>query len=352
MNIDQQKLDELMLRAVGDLSAGYAGVMVSLGHKLGLYTAMHGAGPLTAAEVARRAGCNERYVREWLHAQVAGRYVDYHPVSGSFELTPEQALVLADASSPTFLPPAWQVPASMWFDEEKSLAAFRSGEGVAWGDHDTRLFCGSAAFYRNTYRGNLVQHWLPALDGVVEKLERGAVVADVGCGHGHSSILLAQAFPRAHVHGYDVHAGSLDEARVLADEAGVRDRVHFVEARAVGYAGPRFDLICFFDCLHDMGHPLAAVSHAKSSLAPGGTVMVIEPFANDRLEDNINPVARIYYAASTTLCCAHAMSEQGTHVLGAQAGERRIARLFQQAGFQHFRRAAETPFNLVFEARV
>ncbi len=351
MSINQTKLDDLVLRAVGDLSGGYAGVMMSLGHKLGLYSAMYGAGPLTPAEVARRAGCHERYVREWLHAQVAGLYVDYDAVSGKFELTPEQALVLADASSPTFMPLAWQVPASMWFDEEKSLAAFRSGDGVAWGEHDERLFCGSAAFYRNTYRGNLVQHWLPALDGVTERLERGAVVADVGCGQGHSSILLAQAFPHTRVHGYDVHAGSLAEASVLAEEAGVEDRVHFAEARASDYAGQNFDLICFFDCLHDMGHPLAAVSHAKAALAPGGTVMVIEPFANDSLENNINPVARIYYAASTTLCCAHAISERGTHVLGAQAGEQRIAQIFHEAGFQYFRRAAETPFNLVFEAR-
>lgn len=351
MTINQQKLDDLVLRAIGDLSAGYAGVMVSLGHKLGLYAAMHGAGPLTAGEVARRAGCHERYVREWLHAQVAGRYVDYDAVSGSFELTPEQALVFADADSPTFMPLAWQVPASMWFDEDKSLAAFRSGEGVPWGAHDKRLFCGSASFYRNTYRSNLLQNWLPALDGVVARLESGAKIADVGCGHGHSSILLAQAFPHTQVHGFDVHAGSLAVARVLAEEAGVENRVHFKEARSDSYPGGNFDLVCFFDCLHDMGHPLAAASHAKSVLAPGGTVMVIEPFANDRLEDSINPVARIYYAASTTLCCAHAMSERGTHVLGAQAGEKQIAQIFQDAGFRHFRRAAATPFNLVFEAR-
>jgi len=349
--IDQNRLQTFLERAVGDLSAGYGGVMVSLGSKLGLYKALSGAGPVSARELAARAGCAERYVREWLNAQAAGGYVEYHAVSDTYELTPEQALVLADEDSPVYIPNAWQVPASMWFDEDKAIEAFRTGKGVAWGDHDGRLYCGVAAFYRNAYRGSLVSEWLPALDGVVEKLEAGSTVADVGCGHGHSSILMAAAFPDSRFHGFDVHAASIAEARRNAQAAGVADRVRFDIGRAADYAGRDFDLICFFDCLHDMGDPLAAARHAYDALAPDGTVMLIEPFANDRVEDNRSAVARLYYAASTTLCCAHAISEGGHLVLGAQAGEARLAEVFRKAGFTHFRRAAETPFNLILEVR-
>lgn len=349
--IDQTKLETFLERAVGDLSAGYGGVMVSLGSKLGLYKALAGAGPVSAKELAARADCAERYVREWLNAQAAGGYVEYHAVSDTYELTPEQALVLADEDSPVYIPNAWQVPASMWFDEHKAIEAFRTGKGVAWGDHDGRLYCGVAAFYRNAYRGSLVSEWLPALDGVVDKLEAGITVADVGCGHGHSSILMAEAFPNSRFHGFDVHAASVDEARRNAKQAGVAERVSFDLARAADYPGRGYDLICFFDCLHDMGDPLAAARHAFDALAPDGTVMLVEPFANDRVEDNRSAVARLYYAASTTLCCAHAISEGGRLVLGAQAGEARLAEVFRKAGFTRFRRAAETPFNLILEAR-
>lgn len=349
--IDQTKLETFLERAVGDLSAGYGGVMVSLGSKLGLYKALAGAGPVSAKELAARADCVERYVREWLNAQAAGGYVEYHAVSDTYELTPEQALVLADEDSPVYIPNAWQVPASMWFDEHKAIEAFRTGKGVAWGDHDGRLYCGVAAFYRNAYRGSLVSEWLPALDGVVDKLEAGITVADVGCGHGHSSILMAEAFPNSRFHGFDVHAASVDEARRNAKQAGVAERVSFDLARAADYPGRGYDLICFFDCLHDMGDPLAAAQHAFDALAPDGTVMLVEPFANDRVEDNRSAVARLYYAASTTLCCAHAISEGGRLVLGAQAGEARLAEVFRKAGFTRFRRAAETPFNLILEAR-
>jgi len=349
--IDQSKLDSFLGRAVGDLSAGYGGVMVSLGAKLGLYKAMAGAGPLSAAELAARAGCAERYVREWLNAQVAGGYLDYHAVSDTYELSPEHAMVLADEESPYFIPNAWQVPASMWFDEEKAIDAFRTGKGISWGDHDGRLYCGVAAFYRNAYKGSLVSQWLPALEGVVAKLEAGITVADVGCGHGHSSILMAQAFPRSRFYGFDTHPASIDEARRNAVAGGVAGRAAFEVARAADYPGKGYGLICFFDCLHDMGDPVAAARHAAEVLAPDGTVMLVEPFANDRVEDNVSPVARLYYAASTTLCCAHAISEGGHLVLGAQAGEARLAEVFRKAGFTHFRRAAETPFNLILEAR-
>lgn len=350
--IDSAKLDALVSRAFGDLSAGYGGVMISIGNRLGLYKALAGAGRLSARELAARADCAERYVREWLNAQVAGGYVAYHPTGNTYELTPEQALVLADEDSPVFFPNAWAVPASMWADEEKAVEAFRTGKGIPWGDHDGRLACGVAAFYRNAYKASLVPEWLPALDEVVDKLKSGARVADIGCGHGHSTVLMAQAFPASEFHGFDNHQKSLDEARTVAAEVGVSERTKFAAARADNYIGKGYDLICFFDALHDMGDPVAAAAHAAKALSPDGTVMLVEPFANDRVEDNISPVARMYYAASTTICCAHAISDGGHLVLGAQAGEARLADVFRKAGFTRFRRAFETPFNLVLEARL
>jgi SAM-dependent methyltransferase len=349
--IDQAKLDAFATRALGDLAAGYTGVMISLGTKLGLYKALAGAGPLSAKELAKRTGCTERYVREWLNAQAAGGYLGYHAVSDTYELSPEQAMVLADEDSPLYVPHAWNVPASMWFDEPKAIEAFRSGRGVAWGEHDTRMSCGSAAFFRNGYRANLVSQWLPALDGVAAQLEAGIAVADVGCGHGHSTALLAEAFPKSRFFGFDTHTGSIEEARRLAAAAGVTERVDFSVARATDYPDRRYGLICFFDTLHDLGDPVAAARHAAESLAPGGTVMLVEPFANDHVEDNLSLVGQLYYAASSVICCAHAISEGGHLVLGAQAGQARLAQVFRKAGFTHFRRAAETPFNLIFEVR-
>jgi len=349
--VDQTRLETFVNRAVGDLACAYGGVMVSLGHKLGLYKALAGAGPVSAGELVSRTGCAERYVREWLDSQAAAGYVDYHAASGTYELTPEQAMVLADEDSPVFIPPAWNVPASMWFDEEKTLEAFRTGHGVAWGEHDARMSCGVAAFYRNGYRASLVPQWLPALDGVVERLAAGIEVADIGCGHGHSTVLMAQAFPKSRFHGFDAHAASIEAARRNAVAAGVSARASFERSDATHYADRRYGLICFFDCLHDLGNPEAAARHAAAVLAPGGTVMLVEPFAHDRTEQNFNVVGRLYYSASTTICCAHAISEGGHQVLGAQAGEARLAEVFRKAGFTHFRRAAETPFNLIFEAR-
>lgn len=350
-SIDGDKLNAFISRALGDLSAGYAGVMISIGNRLGLYKALAGTGPLSSRELAARSHCAERYVREWLGSQVAGGYIEYHAVSDTYELTPEQAFVLADEDSPAFLPTAWSVPASMWFDEEKALEAFRSGKGVAWGDHDGRLHCGVAAFYRNAYRASLVSEWLPALEGVVGKLRAGAVVADVGCGHGHSTTLMARAFPASKFIGFDTHAPSVAEAERAAREAALGN-VSFEKASADGYPAGGYDLICFFDCLHDMGDPVAVAAHAAHTLAPGGSVMLVEPFAGDRVQDNISPVARMYYAASTTICCAHAVSDGGQLVLGAQAGEARLADVFRKGGFKRFRRAAQTPFNLILEARI
>lgn len=351
MTVNQQKLDALVGRLIGEISAGYGGVMVGLGDKLGLYKAMAGAGPVSSQEVARRSGCAERYVREWLNSQVAGGYVDYRPASRTYELTAEQATVLADELSPVFLPHAWQIVASMWADEAKTLAAFKSGRGVSWGEHDERLFCGIAAFYRNAYSASLVEDWLPMLSGVTEKLERGAMVADIGCGHGHSTVLMAKAFPESRFWGFDTHEDSIAIARRVARAAGVEDRVAFEVEKADTYPRRGYDLVCFFDCLHDMGRPAEAARHAASAMAEDGTLMLVEPFAGDRVEDNINAVGRLYYAGSTTMCCAHAISENGTHVLGAQAGPGQLEAILRSAGLGTVRRAMETPFNLIIEAR-
>ena len=341
--IDQEKLGAFVNRALGDIAAGYTGVMISLGDKLGRYRALAGAGPLSSKEVAKRSRCAERYVREWLNAQAASGYLVYHAISDTYELLPEQAFVLADTESPVYLPPAWNVPASMWFDEDKALEAFRTGKGIAWGDHHERLACGVAAFYRNGYKASLVPQWLPALDGVVERLEQGIDVADIGCGHGHSTLLMAEAFPNSRFFGFDNHDASLAAARKNAKPG---QRADFSLARAQNYPG-KYDLICFFDTLHDLGDPVGAAKHAAEALAPGGTIMLVEPFAHDHTEDNMSQVAQLYYSASSVICCAHAISEGGSLVLGAQAGEARLAEVFRQAGFTHFRRAAETPFNLV-----
>lgn len=349
--LDMAKVETFTMRAIGDVTAGYTGVMVSLGHKLGLYKALAGAGPLSAKELARRADCAERYVREWLNAQAAGGYLGYHALSDTYELSAEHALVLADEDSPVFIPNAWEVPAAMWFDEPLALQAFRSGGGVAWDAHDARMSCGVAAFYRNGYRASLVPQWLPALDGVVAQLEAGIAVADIGCGHGHATLLMARAFPNSSFHGFDPHGPSLEAARRNAAAAGVGERVALATARATDYPDRRYGLICFFDTLHDLGDPVAAARHAAATLAPGGTVLLVEPFAHDRVEDNLSPVGQLYCSGSCLICCAHAIAEGGTLVLGAQAGPRRLADVFRKAGFTHFRLAAQTPFNLVFEIR-
>jgi SAM-dependent methyltransferase len=349
--LDEARLNAFLERAMNDLAAGYGGVMVSLGHRLGLYRAMAGAGPVSSQELAHRTGCAERYIREWLNSQVAGHYVVFHPASETYELPAEHAPILADEESPLCLAPAWEVPASMWLDQERTMEVFRSGEGVPWSAHNERLYCGVAAFYRNAYKAQLVPLWLPAITGAVEKLRAGALVADVGCGHGHSTILMAQAFPKSRFHGFDNHTGSIEAARKNARAAGVADRITFSLATAKDYPAAPYNLICFFDCLHDMGDPVGAAAHALSALAPDGTLMVIEPFAHDALEKNSGPVARMYYTASTTLCCPHSRSEEVGLALGAQAGPARLSHVFMKAGFTHFRVAQENPFNLILEIR-
>lgn len=352
MQLNEQKLEKFVHQAFADLSVTTSGVMVSIGHRLGLYRAMMDAGPLSADELAKRTEYAPRYVREWLNSQVASGYLDYDPVKQTYELGPEQAMVLANSDSPVFMAPAWQVSASMWADEDAALAAFRSGNGVAWGAHDERLYCGTAAFFRNGYRQSLVENWLPALEGVVDKLERGASVADIGCGYGHSTVLMAKAFPKSKFFGYDTHTRSIDAACEIASEAKVSENTRFETASAKGFPDEQFDLVCYFDCLHDMGDPLGAACHARSCLKDDGTVLLVEPMAGDEVEDNINPVGRMFYSASTTICCAHSLSEDVGTALGAQAGEKRLREIFQQAGFSRFRRATQTPFNMILEARV
>jgi SAM-dependent methyltransferase len=348
--LDQARLEAFSDQFFGDLSASYGGVMISLGSRLGLYEALDGAGTVTAAELAEKTDCAERYVREWLNSQVAAGYIEYDAGADGYSLPPEHAAVIADTESPTYMAPAYNVVASMWDGEDRALNAFRTGDGVAWGEHHHRLFCGVAAFYRNAYRAALVPEWLPALDGVIDQLERGAKVADVGCGHGHSTLLMAEAFPNSRFVGIEPHPESVEAARQNASEAGVGDRVQFVLGTATDYAEQDFDLICFFDCLHDMGDPVGAARHARGALAEGGTVMLVEPNAADSVEDNVGPIGRVYYSASTSLCTAHAISEGGD-ALGAQAGEARLAQVFAEAGFGHWRRASESPFNLILEAR-
>jgi len=351
MAVQERTTEAFAEQALTDLAASYGGVMVSTGHRLGLYRALAGHGPLSSLELAARTGCEERYVREWLNSQVASGYLAYHDESETYELPAEHAPVLADEDSPLFLPAAFDVPASMWFDQERTLEVFRTGEGVPWGEHDERLQCGVAAFYRNAYRAALVPEWLPALDGVVEKLEQGARVADVGCGHGHSTILMASAFEHSRFVGFDTHDASLEAARVNAEAAGVADRVDFQRADAGSYPAADYDLICFFDTLHDLGDPVGAARRAYEALAEDGTLMVVEPFAGDTVPDNLGPVGRLYYSASTTICVAHSRSEDVGLALGAQAGPARLTAVFSEAGFRSVRTAHETPFNIVLEAR-
>jgi SAM-dependent methyltransferase len=351
MAVEERTTEAFVERVFTDLAACYSGVMVSTGHRLGLYRALAGRGPTSSVELAARAGCDERYVREWLNSQVAGGYLAYHEESETYELPSEHVPVLVDEDSPTFLPPAFEIPAAMWFDQERTLEAFRTGGGVRWDDHDGRLHRGVSVFYRNAYSAALVPEWLPALEGVVDKLQRGGRVADVGCGHGHSTVLMASAFERSRFVGIDTHDASIEAARTNAGAAGVADRADFQRADAGSYSGTGFDLICFFDSFHDLGDPVGAARRAYEALADDGTVMVVEPFAGDAVTDNIGPIGRLYYSASATVCVPHSRSEDVGLALGAQAGPARLADVFREAGFTSIRRAYETPFNIVLEVR-
>jgi SAM-dependent methyltransferase len=350
MQIDQAKLEQFLAQVVGELGAAMNAALVLIGEKLGLYKAMAGAGPMTAAELARKTSTDERYVREWLSAQAAGGYVTYDPASQVFELPNEQAFALAMEDSPAYLPGAFHIVSSVLKDEPKLVEAFRTGEGVGWDEHDVSLFEGTEKFFRPNYAANLVSSWIPSLDNVDEKLKRGARVADVGCGHGASTILMARAYPNSHFVGFDYHGPSVGWARRAAAKAGTKNAT-FEVATAKDFHGAKYDLVAFFDCLHDMGDPVGAASHVREMLKPEGAWMIVEPFANDKLEDNLNPAGRLFYSASTMICTPASRAQEVGLCLGAQAGEARMRKVVMEGGFSKFRRATETPFNLVYEAK-
>ena len=348
---DQAKLDEFVGKMLNDMGAVATGAMVLIGDKLGLYKALAEGGALAPAELAARTGAAERYVREWLAAQAAAGYVQYRPETGTYAMTTEQAMVLADDTSPAFMAGGFEVFASMFNDEPKISEAFRSGRGVGWHEHSPCLFRGIERFFRTGYAVHLVQEWLPALAGVPGKLVRGAKVADVGCGHGASTIIMARAFPNSSFTGFDSHGPSVERARAAAREAGVEQNCRFAVADAKSYPGKDYDLVAVFDCLHDMGDPTGAAKHVRQSLGADGTWLIVEPYANDTVEGNLNPVGRIYYAASTMLCVPASLSQEVGLALGAQAGEARLREVVMAGGFTRFRRATATAFNLVLEAR-
>jgi SAM-dependent methyltransferase len=349
--LDPDKLMAFVFRAVGEVGATLNTALVVMGDKLGLYRAMAGAGPLTPSELAERAGIAERYAREWLNAQAAGEFVEYDPDSGRYTLPAEQAVALTDESSPAYLPGFFQIALGSVLDSPRITEASKTGAGIGWHDHVSDVHEGCERFFRPGYNANLLSSWLPAFDGVVAKLERGARVADVGCGHGASTVLMAGAFPNSTFSGSDYHEGSIDTARQRAEEAGVSDRASFEIAPAASFSGRGYDLVTMFDCLHDMGDPVGAARHVLAALASDGTWLIVEPAAGDRVEDNLNPVGRAYYAFSTLLCTPSSLAQEVGLALGAQAGETRIRNVVTSAGFTTFRRVAETPFNYVYEAR-
>jgi SAM-dependent methyltransferase len=349
--IDEAKLNDFMGKVLGDLGGASTVAMVRIGDELGLYKALHAAGPMTCAELAKRLGLAERYLREWLSQQAASGYLTYDPVAATFALPAEQAMVFAIEDSPVYMMGGFDVMKAMLDNQPKVQAAFRSGGGVAWGDQAGCMFCAVARFFRPGYHNNLVTQWLPALDGVVAKLERGAKVADIGCGHGWSTVLMAKAFPNSQFVGYDFHAGSIEDAQAHAQAHGVGGNARFEVAVAKQIPDKGFDLVTCFDCLHDMGDPAGAAAHVRSLLKPDGTWMVVEPMAGDRLEDNLNPVGRLYYAASTMICVPTSLSQEVGAALGAQAGETKLREVIGGAGFRSVRRATETPFNMILEAR-
>lgn len=349
--INESKLQAFMEKMLGDFGAIASAPLVRIGEKLGLWKAMAGAGPLTSAQLAEKTSTSERYVREWLAAQASGGYIEYDAATGTYTLPPEQAMALAVEDSPVFALGLFQVAEALSKDESTILEAFRTGKGVGWHEHDHNLFQGVARFFQPNYVANLVANWIPALDGVKDKLEKGCRVADIGCGHGISTILMAKAFPKSTFFGFDYHPASIETAREAAKQAGVAERTTFQTATAKDFSGPTYDFVTAFDCLHDMGDPVGAAKHVREVIAPDGTWMIIEPFANDKLEENLNPLGRIFYSASTMICTPASRAQEVGLALGAQAGEARLREVLTGGGFTRFRRATETPFNLVLEAR-
>jgi SAM-dependent methyltransferase len=350
MAVDMDQLNAFMGRFVGDLGATVHAGMVVIGEKLGLYKALATA-PMTTAELAKKTKTDERYLQEWLASQAAGGYVNYDSKTQKFSLSEEQALALANEDSPAYIPGAFQLALGSLAAVPRITESFRNGAGMGWHEHDDGVFLGCEKFFRPGYVANLVTSWIPALKDVHGKLESGARVADIGCGTGASTVLMAKAFPKSRFFGFDYHDKSIDAARESARRAGVADRVQFEVAKAKDYPGKDYDFVAVFDCLHDMGDPVGAAKHVRESLRNDGTWMIVEPFANDKLEDNLNPVGRVYYSFSTLLCTPCSRSQEVGLCLGAQSGESRIREVVTAAGLSRFRRATETPFNIVYEAR-
>jgi len=351
MQIDEERLQDFVNRFARDFGAALHASTVVLGDKLGLYRALADLGPTDAVTLAAETGCDRRLVQEWLNAQYVAGYCHYSAQTTLFWLSPEQAAVLADTHSPACLVGAMTIAVSTAKDEEKLSDAFRSGKGLGWHEHHHDLFHGTERLCRPGYVANLASEWIPRIEGLDERLTRGGRVADIGCGHGSSSIVLAETYPDIEVFGFDYHPASIDVARKRAAEAGVADRVEFQVASAQTFPGSGFDLVCIFDALHDMGDPVGAARHVREALAPDGVFLLVEPMAGEHLDDNVTPVGRIFYAASTTICTPAAQAQPGGYALGSQVPEATWAELLADAGFSHFRRAAETPFNRIFEAR-
>jgi len=350
MEISENVLHDLLGKVVTEMGAAAVAPLITIGDKLGLYKSLSESGSVSSHELAANTGTAERYVREWLSAQAASGYIEYVSETEKFYMSPEQTAVFGNSKSPVFMVGAFYAISSLYFDEAKIEQAFKTGDGVSWGDHNSCLFCGTEKFFSPSYEGNLINNWLPALDGVVEKLQKGAKVADIGCGHAASTIIMAKAFPNSMFFGYDYHDKSIEQAKERAKTAGV-DNVTFHVATAKDFSEKDFDFICFFDCLHDMGDPVGACSYVKHALKPDGSCMIVEPFANDSLEENLNPVGRAFYAFSTMLCTPCSLNQEVGLALGAQAGEKRLKEVISRGGFSRFKRATETPFNLIFEAR-
>ncbi len=350
MELNETKLNDLLGKVVTEMGAAANGPLITIGDKLGLYKTLSTSGQLTSQELATKTNTAERYIREWLSAQAASGYVNYNSMNKKFSMTPEQTAVFGNDKSPVFMTGAFYAISSLYFDESKIEEAFKTGDGVSWGDHNTCLFCGTEKFFSPSYEGNLITNWLPALDGVVEKLQKGAKVADIGCGHAASTIIMAKAFPNSSFIGFDFHKASIEQAKERAQNTGLTN-VSFAVATAKDFPGNDYDFITFFDCLHDMGDPIGACVHTKAALKPDGTCMVVEPFAKDSLEENMNPVGRAFYAFSTMLCTPCSLNQEVGLALGAQAGEKRLKEVISKGGFTNFKRATETPFNLILEAR-
>ncbi|HWS76725.1 MAG TPA: methyltransferase domain-containing protein [Quisquiliibacterium sp.] len=351
MAVDESRLNSLMEKMVGELGAIASAPLVVLGDRLGVFKAMAGAGPMSADTIAERTGIRLRYAQEWLNAMAASGYVEFDPASESYTLSDEAAMVFADEQSPAFMAGGFEVLTSLFHDIDKVQRAFTTGTGLGWHEHHPMLFSGTERFFRAGYNAHLVPEWIPALDGAEARLRAGAKVADVGCGHGASTIVMAKAYPKSTFTGFDYHQKSIETAREKAREAGVADRVRFETAGAKDYPGKDYDMVAFFDCLHDMGDPVGAGRHVRETLAHDGTWLIVEPFAADTVAENMNPVGRVYYSASAMVCTPCSLSQEVGLGLGAQAGERRLRKVAEDAGFGHFRRATQTPFNLIFEAR-